>query len=497
MRGGVQKGQQNQGNRGAERAGSHGMHGVRRNILMDYAEISDKRIKYHISQTKLAVYGGFSKALISAWELGKKEPNHEQLCKLEYIIDELVTKMRNGEIDLNKKKIQHSLKNKAALPRIIKSKSEYLARLELKQYNSEYANQLKMMSADAKKKKDHKAPKAIALFSGCGGMTLGFEAAGINVVGHVEICGSANKIYSANFEESQLLGEDICEIIYDDIEKWKERWGEIDIIIGGPPCQGFSLAGKRNSEDERNKLYQQYVRIVSQIRPSIFVMENVAMMASMKDKNGELFINKITNAFKCQGYKIFTQIVNAQDYGVPQSRERVFLIGVREDIGKDFKFPDENPKDIITFRMATEDLISLENGEYSENDPLHWAIMHPQHVIRWLKDVPEGHSAHENENPDLRPPSGFNTTYKRICWDEPCSTIGTNFSMISGCRNVHPQNTRSLTIREAARAQSFPDDFVFLGNWGDIRKAIGNAVPPILAQTIASAIMEQFFEEKQ
>lgn len=113
----------------------------------------------------------------------------------------------------------------------------------------------------------------------------------------------------------------------------------------------------------------------------------------------------------------------------------------------------------MTFRDATFDLPFLESGE-SSLDPLHWSISHPTHVIQWLKNVPEGHSAHENIDPALRPPSGFNTTYKRIRWDEPCSTISTNFSMISGCRNVHPSSTRSLTIREATRAQSFPDEFI-------------------------------------
>ena len=192
------------------------------------------------------------------------------------------------------------------------------------------------------------------------------------------------------------------------------------------------------------------------------------------------------------------------DYGVPQSRERVVIVGVRNDIDIDFGFPIathqtnsdtyslslfETPTQ-ISFRDATCDLIHLESGEVSD-DPLHWSIVHPEHVIRWLKDVPEGCSAHDNENPDLRPPSGFNTTYKRIKWDEPCSTITTNFSMISGCRNVHPAATRSLTIREAARAQSFPDEFVFLGKWGDVRKAIGNAVPPIFAEIIAKEVKNQ------
>ena len=146
-----------------------------------------------------------------------------------------------------------------------------------------------------------------------------------------------------------------------------------------------------------------------------------------------------------------------------------------------------------TFRDATKDLPILENGEKS-SDPLHWSITHPEHIIKWLKDVPEGYSAHDNKDASLRPPSGFNTTYKRIKWDEPCSTISTNFSMISGCRNVHPTSTRSLTIREACRCQTFPDDYIFIGNWGNIRKAIGNAVPPLLSYTIAESIRSQLFK---
>ena len=240
-------------------------------------------------------------------------------------------------------------------------------------------------------------------------------------------------------------------------------------------------------------------------------MVYVALLTSMRDKDGVLFIDKIEKSFSRQGYSIVKRIINAYEYGVPQSRERVILVGVRRDLNKSFVF--EMPqysletsshqlqlwgeqKKALTFSDATEDLQSLENGEKSYADPLHWAITHPKHVIEWLKDVPEGHSAHENENPELRPPSGFNTTYKRNVWNEPCSTISTNFSMISGCRNVHPTDTRSLTIREAARVQSFPDEFVFCGNWGDIRKSIGNAVPPILARAIAKEIIRQIFKEE-
>jgi DNA (cytosine-5)-methyltransferase 1 len=227
----------------------------------------------------------------------------------------------------------------------------------------------------------------------------------------------------------------------------------------------------------------------------------------MKDKGGNLFIDRIIKGYKKIGYRIVLKAVNAQEYGAPQFRERVFLVGtdMRRTTAA-FRFPEPTngnnlqsslfPDDtdpLVSFREAVSDLPLLESGEVS-SDPLHWAITHPAHVINWLKDVPEGHSAHENEDPSLRPPSGFNTTYKRLIWDEPCSTISTNFNIISGCRNVHPSSTRSLTIREAARAQSFPDSFVFFGKWGDVRRAIGNAVPPLLAKAIADSVKQHLLD---
>lgn len=478
--------------------------------MLVYEDIKKTRLEYSISQTKLAEFSGFSKAQISAWELGKKIPVKSEIDKLNDVLKDTVWKIDQGKLDVKKKKVQHSSTEKK-LPLVIKDAKEYVALSENMKYSSKYATELSRLYKDAMAPKKSNAIKGIALFSGCGGMTLGFEAAGIDLVGHVEIAESANRIYAENFPKSKLLGEDICEISNKDLQAWRREFGDIDIIVGGPPCQGFSLAGKRNPEDERNKLYKQYVRIVSVIRPKVFVMENVALMTSMKDESGELFIDKIEKSFSKQGYSIVKRIVNAYEYGVPQSRERVVLVGVRKDINKSFVF--ETPlysldksayqmelwgekKKALTFKDATKDLQSLENGEKSYTDPLHWAITHPKHVIEWLIDVPEGHSAHENENPELRPPSGFNTTYKRNVWNEPCSTISTNFSMISGCRNVHPTDTRSLTIREAARVQSFPDEFVFCGNWGEIRKSIGNAVPPILARAIAKEIIGQIFKEK-
>lgn len=461
---------------------------------MNYSDIYDKRIKYKISQIKLAKYSKFKPYKISAWELGKEKPTIEELKELNKTIDKIIFEIENNNLDITKKNIhKEKTKKSKSLPKTINDCLNYKKQTENIKHTSEYSKELSELYKRMTAKKSKSAPKAIALFSGCGGLDSGFEAAGFNIVGHVEIEDSANKIYSNNFKNSKLLGKDICKITDDEINKWKEEFGNIDIIIGGPPCQGFSLAGKRNPNDERNKLYKYYAHIVSIIQPKIFVMENVNVMTSMKDSDGILFIEKIKKEFNQIGYYISINSVNAKDYGVPESRERVIIVGRKKELNN-FIFPKKEEK-IKTFRYATEDLESLESGDASKNDPLHWSISHPKHVIEWLKDVPEGHSAHENKNIELRPPSGFNTTYKRIMWDEPCSTISTNFNMISGSRNVHPHDTRTFTIREAARIQSFPDEFAFVGNWGDIRKAIGNAVPPILAEKIANELYIQYFNK--
>jgi DNA (cytosine-5)-methyltransferase 1 len=156
---------------------------------------------------------------------------------------------------------------------------------------------------------------------------------------------------------------------------------------------------------------------------------------------------------------------------------------------------DSFPK--FTFGDAVSDLEYIESGEQSSTDKYHKATNHPEHVIRWLYNVPQGKSAHDNEDPSLRPPSGYNTTYKRQVWSEPGCTVTTNFNMISGGNNVHPIATRALTISEALRLQSFPDSFKFTGKDGTIRTTIGNAVPPLLAYNVAKFLKEAYITKKQ
>ena len=336
---------------------------------------------------------------------------------------------------------------------------------------------------------------AIAFFAGCGGLSKGFHDAGIRIDGFVELDSAARSTFKRNFPNAKCLAHSV-----EEMEVTNKNRLNPDFLIGGPPCQGFSLAGKRDPRDPRNTLFQYLVKAAEFWKPKIIIMENVRLLLSMKDEDGRLVIDNIKKEFSRIGYNTQVWELNAQDYGVPQSRERIFVVGTDKELplpiqpkpthfapGNPSLFPQEK---FVTFAEATKDLETLESGQRSDADSLHWSVSHPNRVISWLKNVPQGKSAHDNEDPSKRPPSGYNTTYKRLVMDEPSSTIGTTFGMISGSRNVHPINTRSLTIREAARLQSFPDNYIFEGNWGEIRTQIGNAVPPQLAKVVAQAILK-------
>ncbi len=462
--------------------------------------IKVERLNRHISQAKLAKLLGINQAILSDWERGKRIVKAEDLDSIKSIFIK-VDKLSESEKD---KFIQRRKYKQTRYDVPTNGNGHIKKRLNQLPLKIDYDKPLNEKFAG---RKPNSKPKGIALFAGCGGLSLGFHKAGFDVLGYVELEHSFHPTYEKNFPESFLLGDDVKNVKDEDVKEWKNTFGEIDVLFGGPPCQGFSLAGKRDVFDPRNELYLEFVRIASILKPKTILLENVRLLTSMKLANGNYASEDIVKRFQDIGYEMSYQVVNAMDYGVPQSRQRVIFIGVRKDLAtKPIVFPTSthgtqngslfNKKPYVTFRNATIDLESLESGEKSLNDPLHFAITHPDHVIKWLKNVPEGESAHDNPDPSLRPTSGYNTTYKRIKWDEPSSTISTNFSMISGSRNVHPTNTRSLTIREAARCQTFPDNFKWDGKWGTIRKMIGNAVPPLLAEVMAKHILRNYLTEE-
>lgn len=463
------------------------------------AWIRNERKSRKLSQAKFARLLGLRQYILSAWELGKAHPSESETERIKSTLTLFDNEAKNGNTEkILKRKTPKNVSFSFAETNFINGDKK-----ENNRPYSPYSDMLLSFETPTSS-----GLNAISLFSGCGGFSLGFHWAGIEVVGYVELADSARGIYQENFPNSKCLGTNIREITDEEINGWKKQFGHINILFGGPPCQGFSLAGKRDKYDPRNELYKEFVRVASTLKPDVILMENVRLITSMKASDNSPITSHILRDFDAAGYRCRFQPVNAQDYGVPQFRERVFFIGVRKDFSeKGIVFPEKTHgfdeglplfgvtlKKYATFRDATFDLESLESGEIS-HDEWHFAVKHPDHVIQMLKDVPEGGSAHDNPNPKLRPTSGYNTTYKRLIWDEPSSTISTNFGMISGSRNVHPTNTRSITIREALRCQSFPDTFKLRGTLGEIRTALGNAVPPLLAKALAEHLIKSFFTE--
>lgn len=448
------------------------------------AALRKRREAIGLSQARLAELTNIPQYILSSFELGKSDLDDQQRTQLDRALSDEVSV--RFVVKRRKRYQEHSFETKRSDPR-------RQTRCAITQENAAYRNLLASLRDNLNLPSRY---KAISLFAGCGGLSLGFSASGFHVAGFVEMDPALAAIYSDNFPVAKFLGTDITHFSDSDIAKTQSIIGDIDAIIGGPPCQGFSLSGKRDVFDPRNSLFKHYLRFVEAYRPKIAIMENVRLLTSMRSPSGKLVHCEIEKEFQKRNYEVKMFEINAKDYGVPQHRERVFFVAVRKDLNIPPTFPRpshtniendlfSSAKSYRTFADACSDLPYLESGETSE-DPLHSAVAHPDHVIDWLWDVPEGFSAHDNVDPQKRPPSGYNTTYKRQIWREPGATVQTTFGMISGCRNVHPIATRSLTVREAARLQSFPDWYRFsAAPLGKIRVGIGNAVPPLLAHAVA------------
>jgi DNA (cytosine-5)-methyltransferase 1 len=302
-------------------------------------------------------------------------------------------------------------------------------------------------------------PTVLDLFSGCGGLSYGFSQAGFEVIGFVEWWQPAITTFLANHPPAQHLGTDIVNVPDGVLEGFK---GKIDIIVGGPPCQGFSLCGNRNPKDTRNQLYREYLRFVRIIRPHLFVLENVPGLLSMKDHDNERIIHKIVQDFMRLGYFVNYKVLLASDYGVPQNRKRLVVIGQKLSL-----FPEPNSTKV----SALEALLDLPNSENELNG--HVFFKTKPSTLKKIHSLQPGGKLSEN----------FNFSRQRLHPDKPSKTITTKNTF------VHPVNDRFLTPRELARLQSFPDSFQFTGSKSSMIKQIGNAVPPLLAQAIAEQIM--------
>jgi len=324
----------------------------------------------------------------------------------------------------------------------------------------------------------------IDLFSGAGGMSLGFSKAGFTNVFSVEFDKQIANTYKENFPSHNLYVGDIKELSNFKIMSSLTKNKEIDVVIGGPPCQGFSMAGNIGRtfiDDERNQLFKEFVRVVSVVNPKVFVMENVSRMAT--HNNGQT-IKEIINEFKKLEYKVNYNILQTADYGIPQKRQRIFIVGIKKT-GK-FNFPKKQ-KEFMSIKEAIKDLPKLESGETSDI-PNHNAMNHSVQMLHKMSYIPDGGNR-DSIPENIRPKSGDARKYIRYDSKKPAVTItGDNRKIF------HYSQNRALTSRELARIQTFPDDFVFYGNSGSIQQQIGNAVPPKLAELIAKQVKKAIKE---
>lgn len=307
----------------------------------------------------------------------------------------------------------------------------------------------------------------VSTFSGCGGSSLGYQLAGGKVRLAVEWDDNAVEVYRANFPETPIYHGDIAALtVVDALERSGLHPGELDIFDGSPPCQGFSTTGKREFHDSRNQLFREYVRLLDGFQPKVCVMENVSGMVKGRMK---LIFAECLKAIKDCGYQVKARLLNAQYYGVPQSRERLIFIGVREDLGIEPTFPKPQNRS-ITVRQALaeplpeDDVFPKLSGCYPE----------------MMKKVKPG-----GKLADVHPKgSGFN--YCRLRWDKPSRTIPKSVTY-SGAVLWHPDG-EPLSGRQLMRLASFPDDFKFLGDFENWCNRIGNSVPPNFMRAIAEHI---------
>lgn len=342
--------------------------------------------------------------------------------------------------------------------------------------------------------------RAIDLFSGAGGMSLGATLAGIEVVGAVESDMYAAQTFQHNFPSATIATCDIREFKSDTFKN-------IDMVFGGPPCQGFSTSNQRNRgiKNSKNWLFEEFFRVVSELSPEWVVLENVK---GILDTEQAFFFNTICDKFKQLGYNIKYNILNALHYGIPQNRNRIFIVGSKSEY--DFDFSTRDIEITVSVRDAIQDLPILANGAnectlpYSSRPDSRYAELlrrkdglcsnnlvtrNSNLVIERYGHVPPGgnweaipDSLMQNYKNKNRCHTGI---YRRLEWEKPSCVIGNYRKNML----IHPAANRGLSVREAARLQSFPDNFLFLGSIGFQQQQVGNAVPPLLSKAVFSDIL--------
>ena len=364
--------------------------------------------------------------------------------------------------------------------------------------------------------------KAVDLFCGAGGLSTGLKKSGFRVCLGVDIDEKALKTYKCNLKSTKVLKEDIKKVTGEKItELTGIRKHDNFLLAGCPPCQGFSNLGKRDASDEKNQLVFEYVRIINELEPSFILMENVPGMSTGVGK--EIF-KKVVKKLE-ESYHVEYDTLNAADFGVPQIRKRLVLHGIRNDVYRNLGLNGEKQKLLplpthskekrkgykrwVTVRKAIFDLPNLEAGDSYDDDVIknHKARSLSETNIERLREIRLHGGNREMISKDLqlechkKENVSYTDTYGIINPDKPAPTITSGCTIISKGRYCHPTQNRGLSIREAARLQSFDDKFEFQGNMGEMSLQIGNAVPPKLAEASGKVIInymelyEKYLEE--
>ncbi len=347
------------------------------------------------------------------------------------------------------------------------------------------------------------SPRVLDLFCGAGGLSLGFKQAGFTVVGGVDFDIDAINTHERNFPNSINVCGDIRGIENESIQ---QMFGKtVDVIIGGPPCQGFSSANKWQSDEEKiekNRLFFEYIRFIEVLKPKVFVIENVRQILTSDEGYAK---NEITKICTDLGYTVTSEVLDASEYGVPQKRLRAFFVGIRNDLGADFKFKNIKKLDkIVTVSDAISDMYNCEfegllvkkpETDYQKRMRANSGDIIYNHTVTYpndkvqerMKFVPQGGNWRDvpEELWDTIRNNRHSSAYRRL--DETKSSI----TIDTGHMNYfHPKYNRVPTVRESARIQSFPDDFIFTGSKGAQFRQVGNAVPPLLSEKIATEILK-------
>jgi DNA (cytosine-5)-methyltransferase 1 len=373
--------------------------------------------------------------------------------------------------------------------------------------------------------------KLIDLFAGAGGLTTGFHLAGFDSLCAIDRDAKALATYQHNYPNTKVINQDIRLVNPSELRSWLNlQREELSVMIGGPPCQGFSKnvpAGERNLNDSRNLLYKTFLEFVQEFRPICVVMENVSEI--LKAYEG-VVKNEITKQLELLGYKVVSASLNAANYGIPQTRTRAFFVASLNqlpDLPQQTHYQNKinctttNPycsqlnlfepsiSSIVTVRDAIGDLPPLDAGqEYigegypSVPQSTYQSIIRSKstkivnHIARALSPIQtarvrllkEGQDARDLPS-QLAPKKHYSGAYGRLYWDQPARTITRWVFHPGSGRFFHPTQNRTITIREAARLHSYPDNFHFLGTYTDMASQIGESVPPLLAKAIANSLL--------